>query len=225
MKQTQIKRLFQSEKEFVPITLAEAVVVNATDITGLKSLGITTLDKVLSTTLGVIDTNTNDIDLLNTTVQQINNVLKNKQDKLTAGTGINISEDGTISAIIKAELYKIVDILPTAGKQHTNIIYLVPSKKGVNQNNLEEFICIYVDSIRSYVWEQLGSVQTDVDLRGYITQTQLTEELDPIKADISSIKTTLESTISAKEIKTTQGSVVNVDYEIPTTLYDYLDVL
>ena len=39
---TQIKRLYQNSKEFVPITLAEAVVVNTTNIPGLQSLGITT---------------------------------------------------------------------------------------------------------------------------------------------------------------------------------------
>ena len=44
---TQIKRLYQDGKEFVPITLSEAVVVNTTNVPGLNGLGITTLDKVL----------------------------------------------------------------------------------------------------------------------------------------------------------------------------------
>lgn len=44
---TQIKRLYQNDQEFVPITLAEAVVVDATNIPGLQTLRITTLDKVL----------------------------------------------------------------------------------------------------------------------------------------------------------------------------------
>ena len=44
---TQIKRLYQNNQEFVPITLAEAVVVDATNIPGLQTLRITTLDKVL----------------------------------------------------------------------------------------------------------------------------------------------------------------------------------
>ena len=55
---TQIKRLYQNNQEFVHITLAEAVVVNTTNIPGLQSLGITTLDKVLKTTLGVVGSNT-----------------------------------------------------------------------------------------------------------------------------------------------------------------------
>ena len=82
---TQIKRLYQNNQEFVPITLAEAVVVNATNIPGLKFLGITTLDKVLKTTLGVVGTNTLNIDTINKTLTNINNTLQNKQDKLTSG--------------------------------------------------------------------------------------------------------------------------------------------
>lgn len=220
MKQTQIKRLYQSNKEFVPITLAEAVVVNTTDIVGLSSLGITTLDKVLSTTLGVIGTNSEDIETLNNAVVQINNTLKNKQDKLKAGAGINISEDGTISTTLSVELYCIVPKLPTPSKECLNKIYLVTNSKGVVGNILLEYICIYVDSSASYVWEQIGSVQTDVDLRGYVTQEQLNSELNHIKQDISKIKADLENTISAKNVTTSLGANVIVDYEIPKNIYD-----
>jgi hypothetical protein len=64
MNYTQIKRLFQSGTEFVPITLAEAVVVNTSSIPGLTNLGITTLDKVLRNTLGLVGTNAQNIGTL-----------------------------------------------------------------------------------------------------------------------------------------------------------------
>jgi hypothetical protein len=51
------------------------VVVNTTNIPGLKSLGITTLDKVLKTTLGIVGTNTLNIDTINKTLTSINNTL------------------------------------------------------------------------------------------------------------------------------------------------------
>ena len=98
MNYTQIKRLFQNNTEFVPITLAEAVVVNTSSIPGLTSLGITTLDKVLRSTLGLVGQNAQNIETLggNITqlagvVQLINQELENKQDKLTAGVGISIT--------------------------------------------------------------------------------------------------------------------------------------
>lgn len=82
MSTTQIKRLFQSNTEFVPITLAEAVVVNTSNVPGLSSLGITTLDKVLRTTLGVIGTNSGDIASLEKAVEEINTALEKSKTNL-----------------------------------------------------------------------------------------------------------------------------------------------
>ena len=116
VKSTQIKRLYQSGKEFVPITLAEAVVVNATNVPTLSTLGITTLDKVLRVTLGEVEgisTNVTEISTkLNDAVVDINKKLENKQDKLTAGQGITIAPDAdgnlVISTNISFEIYKFV---------------------------------------------------------------------------------------------------------------------
>ena len=116
MNYTQIKRLFQSGTEFVPITLAEAVVVNTSTVPGLNKLGITTLDKVLRNTLGLVGSNAQNIETLggNLTqltgvVQLINQELENKQDKLTAGVGISITkqDDKTVISVNHTiELYK-----------------------------------------------------------------------------------------------------------------------
>lgn len=205
---TQIKRLYQNNQEFVPITLAEAVVVNATNIPGLKSLGITTLDKVLKTTLGVVGTNTLNIDTINKTLTNINNTLQNKQDKLTAGDGITISSDGVISVTNTSTLgfqYKIVTILPSPpGKDYENIIYLVPNPKGVNDNIFTEYICINKDS--NYIWEQIGSLTTDVNLDNYVTKT----EFNALRSIV----------LTAQDVTTSSGDAVTVNYTIPDTLYD-----
>ena len=128
---TQIKRLYQNNQEFVPITLAEAVVVDATNIPGLQTLGITTLNKVLKNTLGVVGANTINIETINNTLTNINATLQNKQDKLTAGDGITISPNGVISITNTSTLgfqYKIVTVLPSPpGKDYESIIYFVPN--------------------------------------------------------------------------------------------------
>lgn len=205
---TQIKRLYQNNQEFVPITLAEAVVVNATNIPGLKSLGITTLDKVLKTTLGVVGTNTLNIDTINKTLTNINNTLQNKQDKLTAGDGITISSDGVISVTNTSTLgfqYKIVTILPSPpGKDYENIIYLVPNPKGVSGNIFTEYICVNKDS--NYIWEQIGSLTTDVNLDNYVTKT----EFNALRSIV----------LTAQDVTTSSGVAVTVNYNIPDTLYD-----
>lgn len=205
---TQIKRLYQNNQEFVPITLAEAVVVNATNIPGLKSLGITTLDKVLKTTLGIVGTNTLSIDTINRTLTSINNTLQNKQDKLTAGDGITISPDGVISVTNTSTLgfqYKIVTVLPSPPrKDYENIIYLVPNPGGVNGNIFTEYICINKDS--TYIWEQIGSLTTDVNLDDYVTKT----EFNALKSIV----------LTAQDVTTSSGVAVTVNYNIPDNLYD-----
>ena len=205
---TQIKRLYQNNQEFVPITLAEAVVVNTTNIPGLQSLGITTLDKVLKNTLGVVGSNTLNIDAINKTLATINNTLQNKQDKLTAGDGITISPNGVISITNTSTLgfqYKIVKMLPSPpGKDYENIIYLVPNTQGINGNIFTEYICINKDS--NYIWEQIGSLTTDVNLDNYVTKT----EFNALKSIV----------LTAQDVTTSSGIAVTVNYNIPDNLYD-----
>ena len=205
---TQIKRLYQNNQEFVPITLAEAVVVDATNIPGLQTLRITTLDKVLKNTLAVVGANTLNIDTINTTLTNINTTLQKKQDKLTPGDGITIDPDGTISVTNTSTLgfqYKIVKMLPSPpGKDYENIIYLVPNTQGVNGNIFTEYICINKDS--NYIWEQIGSLTTDVNLDNYVTKT----EFD----NLSSI------VLTAQDVTTSSGTPVTVEIDIPNYLYD-----
>ena len=111
---TDIKKLQQNGKEFVPITLAEAVVVNATNLQGYNTLGITTLDKVLKA-LAVVDTNQQDA------ITDINNKLKS----LKAGFS-----------------YQIVPKLPTPSIDCLGTIYLVKGSD-INKNKYAEYICIF----------------------------------------------------------------------------------
>lgn len=111
---TDIKKLQQNGKEFVPITLAEAVVVNATNLQGYNTLGITTLDKVLNA-LAAIDYNQQEA------ITKINNTLKS----LKAGFS-----------------YQVVNELPTPNVDCLGTIYLVRGSD-INQNKYAEYICIF----------------------------------------------------------------------------------
>ena len=111
---TDIKKLQQNGKEFVPITLAEAVVVNAENLQGYDTLGITTLDKVLKA-LATVDYTQQ------TAITEINNTLKS----LKAGFS-----------------YQIVDELPTPNVDCLGTIYLVKGSD-INQNKYAEYICIF----------------------------------------------------------------------------------
>ena len=231
MNYTQIKRLFQNNTEFVPITLAEAVVVNTSTIPGLTNLGITTLDKVLRNTLGLIGTNAEniktlggDIIALTGVVKQINNELENKQDKLTAGVGISITKNDQDQTVISVnhslEIYKIVTtetwntIKDNPSQSYENIIYLVPqpSITSASQNVFKEFLCVFKDGV--YQWEEFGTIQTKVDLSGYVTQ----EEFKALKDRVSNIELT---GIFASDVFISTGQQVVIRYTIPSNLYDF----
>ena len=111
---TDIKKLQQNGKEFVPITLAEAVVVNAENLQGYNTLGKTTLDKVLNA-LAAIDYSQQ------SAITEINNKLKS----LKAGFS-----------------YQIVNELPTPNVDCLGTIYLVKGSD-INQNKYAEYICIF----------------------------------------------------------------------------------
>ena len=229
MNYTQIKRLFQSGTEFVPITLAEAVVVNTSTVPGLTNLGITTLDKVLRNTLGLVGNNAQNIETLggNLTqlagvVQLINQELENKQDKLTAGVGISITkqDDKTVISVNHTiELYKVIStetwnvIKEQPSQDYENVIYLVPqpSVTSVTGNVFKEFLCVFKNGL--YQWEEFGTIQTEVDLSGYVTDEEFTQLVNRVS--------TIEVTgIFADNIYTSTGQQVIVQYTIPTNLYD-----
>ena len=231
MNYTQIKRLFQNNTEFVPITLTEAVVVNTSTIPGLTNLGITTLDKVLRNTLGLIGTNAENIKTLGGNiitltgvVDQINNELQNKQDKLTAGVGISITKNEQNQTVISVnhslEIYKIITtetwntIKDNPSQSYENVIYLVPqpSATSVNQNIFKEYLCIFKDGV--YQWEEFGTIQTKVDLSGYVTQ----EEFTALKNRVSNIELT---GIFASNVTTSTGQQVAIRYTIPDDLYNF----
>lgn len=149
---TDIKKLQQNGKEFVPITLAEAVVVNVENLKGYDTLGKTTsgkttLDKVLNALAAVDYTQ-------QSAIIEINNTLKS----LKAGFS-----------------YQIVNELPTPNVDCLGTIYLVKGSD-INQNKYAEYICIFNNA--EYSWETLGIINSEVDLTGYVTK----DDFDTFKA-------------------------------------------
>lgn len=228
MNYTEIRRLFQNDQEFVPITLAEAVVVNTTNIPVLNNIGITTLDKVLKNTLGLVGQNIDNINTVGNnvislaeTVSQINNALQNKQDRLTPGTGISITLDQNNNTVISAthtlEIYRIITIdqwnilKNTPAQDYENVVYLVPYENALSGNMFKEFLCVFKDDL--YSWEELGSIKTEVDLSGYVT----TEQFQTLVNNVNNIRVT---GVFAQQVSTSTGQNVVVDYTIPSDLYD-----
>ena len=195
---TIIKRLKQNGEHFVPITLAEAVVVNTVGMGGVAE--ITTLDKVLQKTIGATNANILQIN------QAISNLANSKQNKLTPGYGIEITDDNKINVTLSQTLYQVVTSLPNPSVNVTNTIYIVPTTDQRETNKCAEYICLYDSTNNKYYWEQFGTFKTDVGLSEYVTEIEL------IAYSVTAEDMTTSTAAGSKPIA--------VDYNIPEGLYD-----
>lgn len=103
------------------------------------------------------------------TTQEIAQAVSGKQDTLTAGTGIDITNN-VISCTIDTGLYVVVSSLPAqpaAGNE--NKIHLVPLPSSATGQNdqYEEYLW------KATEWEYLGVRQADIDLSDYYTSGQV----------------------------------------------------
>lgn len=214
---TSIKRLKQNGKEFVPITLAEAVVVNGEYIWNQKVC--TTLDNVLRV-LYSKDAN------LELKLEEINNSIQQSPSNLVPGKGISITINDNQETVISSDftLYKVVESLPEASEECLDKIYLV----GTSEGNLTEYIC--VSNNAGYYFEQIGSVQVsdNVDLSNYVTTAQFQQQITNVNQKLNTVENNIKNinstivllNISAEDIVDSNNQVVSVDYDIPSTLYD-----
>ena len=132
---------------------------------------------------------------------KINTELSGKQDTLTAGQNIIITNN-TISAVIDAGFnVEVVQTLPETGEANT--IYFVPKEGGANPDVYDEYM--YING----AWEKIGS--TEVDLSNYYNKTEvdglLAGKQDKLTAGNNI--TINGTTISAKD--TTYSAGANID--------------
>ena len=101
------------------------------------------------------------------TTQQIEQAVSGKQDTLTAGNGIDITNN-VISVDIDTTLYVVVETLPAepaAGNE--NKIHLVPAASGETGNMYIEYLW------KGDAWEKIGEKQIDTDLSDYYNKTEV----------------------------------------------------
>lgn len=105
------------------------------------------------------------------TTDQLKAETDKKQDKLVAGNGIIIDEaTNTISCELDADLFKIVDELPTASSDTTNKIYLKLSVVAGEDDKYIEYITVATgeEGAEVYSWERLGEYKASIDLSDYL---------------------------------------------------------
>lgn len=215
---TKISKLYRSGEEFVPISIAEAVVVNTTDIPGLSqlNLGIVTLDTVINSLVQIDAINASSVDILRKNIDQIQ-----------AGQGIIIDiqkqDDGSKKTIISAdpnfqEKYQLYEILPDSelpspGPTFVNKIWLLLNTNYPESNTCDEYICYLKDN--QYIWEKIGSITSELNFN------QLLSELKQDITNLTTRVTNLENgRITANIVLHSDNTPVTIEWEIPNDLYD-----
>lgn len=106
------------------------------------------------------------------TVDDLAQALRNKQDKLTAGRGIDITSN-TISSTLDTEVYKIVTELPSISEADPNKIYLLEVR---NQDNTYRYIQY---RLRDGSWVSFDMVTPGFDLSEYLKSSVAEETYQP----------------------------------------------
>lgn len=112
-------------------------------------------------------------EFLNIELGKLLDDIKTKQDRLTAGQGINITGN-TISCTLDTNLYVVVNELPVVGVH--NKIYLVKDDRAIGSN-------VYTEYIYTNDWEILGEYHASVDLKPYALKTEIPKKLSQLEND------------------------------------------
>lgn len=104
----------------------------------------------------------NDANYVNTSTLELG--LDEKQDTLTAGTGVSIV-DNVISVTLDTSVFEVCSELPLTDI-NPNKIYLVPAEDASVNNQYLEFL--YVND----AWELVGQVKGSADLTNYYNKTE-----------------------------------------------------
>ena len=129
-------------------------------------------------------------------LNSVNNKINTKQDILSAGTGITITNN-VISADIGLHI-SVVDVLPATGEEL--YIYLVPYTQD-SSNLYTEYIWV------NNKWEQIGTTQ--IDLSDYALKSQLPEKVSELENDLKYVtETELTNQLSAKQDLLVSGTSI-----------------
>lgn len=116
-----------------------------------------------------------------------------KQDTLTAGAGINIT-DNKISCTLDTTIFKVVDSLPTApASGDENKIHLVLSSSSEGGNTYDEYLWV------NNSWERIGSFRPSVDLSRYAEKSYVDSQIDGEATARTNADTELQTQINGKQ--------------------------
>ena len=164
--------------------------------------GILTKDMIVNS----LDSDAVDMPLSAAQGKALKELLETKQDILTPGTGIEITEDNIINVTLDTTVFKVVTSLPnspTLGDE--NKIHLVPSENTGENNSYKEYLWV------NGKWEEIGTYVSTVDLAPYLTKEDAEKTYQKITD--SSLQT---------QNKTVVGGINEVNAELKEVVKPYI---
>ena len=103
--------------------------------------------------------------------------INTKQDKLTAGYGINISDKNVISSTVDTEVYVIVSDLQSVEEPNPNKIYLLETPDGHGSVTYQQY------RYKNGQWVLFGQMQANIDLSQYLKSSVAEQLYQPKRND------------------------------------------
>ena len=146
---------------------------------------------------------------------ELQSKINTKQDKIIAGTGIDITNN-TISCTIDTTIFKVVNSLPVAPSiGDENKIHLVLSTNHEEGNTYDEYLWA------NNSWEKIGSYIPSVDLSDYATTSYVDTKASYIDTQINNEVTArtqadseLQTKINSKQDTLTAGENIRIENNV-----------
>ena len=135
-------------------------------------------------------------------------VIAEKQDKIIAGTGIDIT-DNTISCTLDTTIFKVVGSLPAAPLSgYENKIHLVLSSSAGESNSYDEYLWV------NNSWEKIGTFIPSVDLSDYATTSYVDTQINGESTARIQADSELQSKINSKQDTLTAGENIRIENNV-----------
>ena len=139
---------------------------------------------------------------------ELQSKINTKQDKIIAGTGINIT-DNTISCTLDTTVFTVVDALPMAPlSRNKNKIHLVLSSSSEEGNAYNEYLWV------NNSWEKIGSYIPSVDLSIYAEKSYVDTQINNEATARTQADTELTSKINSKQDTLTAGENIKIENNV-----------
>jgi len=156
--------------------------------------------------LGNVD-NTSDANKPVSTAQQA--ALDLKQDKLKAGTGIEITPENTINVTLDTTVFFVAESTPESPTdEQKKKICLVPASTTEEGNYYTEYVWVVNEQHPDGYWEEFGTYRSEVDLTLYLKKT-----------DAESTYQKINDSALATNAKTVVGAINEVKSSVDVNSY------